>query len=90
MLSFIEKAVLGMAVLRLLSGTIEILAAVIMVKLNQVDKALMVNTALALVGPFILLGTTTIGLIGMADRLSAAKFLWIGIGVLCIMIGLKK
>ena len=41
-----------------------------MPRLNQVDKALAVNSALAFMGPLILILTTTIGLVGMADKLS--------------------
>ena len=82
--------VLGMVVLRLISGSIEILAAFIMFKLNQVEKALLVNSTLALVGPMILILTTTIGLVGIAEKLSWNRFLWILMGVSCLFIGILK
>ncbi len=85
-----EKAIIGMASLRLLSGTIEILAAFLILKLNQVEKALLVNSGLALIGPLVLLTTTTIGLIGMSDRISVWKLLWIFAGIACIFIGVRK
>lgn len=86
----IEKTVLGMASLRILSGSIEILAAILMIKFNEVEKALLVNSGLAFVGPFVLLVTTTIGLLGMAERLSWEKMLWIFAGVTCIFIGILR
>ncbi|MCS7461650.1 YqhV family protein [Paenibacillus doosanensis] len=86
----INKIVLSMASLRLLSGSIEIIAALIMLRLNQIDKALLVNTGLAMVGPFVLLTTTTLGLIGMAEKLSYGKMLWVLVGVSCIFIGILK
>jgi putative exporter of polyketide antibiotics len=86
----LEKAIIGMASLRLLSGTLEILAALFIIKVNEVEKAMLINSSLALVGPPVLLLTTTIGLIGMADRISVAKILWIFIGVACIFIGVRK
>lgn len=86
----INKVVLAMATLRLLSGSIEIFAALFMLRLNQIDKALVVNSSLALVGPFILITTTTIGLIGIADKLSFSKFAWVLAGVACLMIGILK
>ncbi|WP_218091329.1 YqhV family protein [Paenibacillus solanacearum] len=86
----LNKIVLSMASLRLMSGTIEIIAALIMLRLNQIDKALIVNSGLALVGPFVLLATTTIGLVGLADKLSFGKLLWVLIGVSCIFIGILK
>jgi hypothetical protein len=86
----INKIVFSMAMLRVMSGSIELIAAIIMLRLNQVDKALLVNSGLAVVGPLILISTTTIGLIGMADKLSYAKLLWIAVGVACIFIGILK
>lgn len=86
----INKFVLGMVVLRLISGAIEITAGLIMLRLNEVDKALLVNSTLALIGPIVLITTTTIGLVGIADRLSPSKLFWIVTGVCCLFIGIVK
>jgi hypothetical protein len=86
----INKIVMSMAGLRLFSGSLEIVAALIMLRLNQVDKALLVNSGLAIVGPLTLLATTTIGLVGLADKLSFTKMLWVGVGVTFIFIGILK
>jgi hypothetical protein len=86
----LQKAILGMATLRIFSGSLEIIAALIILRLNNVEKALVVNSALALVGPLVLLTTTTIGLIGMADKISLWKIIWIFAGIACIFIGVKK
>ncbi|MFC0214195.1 YqhV family protein [Paenibacillus chartarius] len=86
----INKIVMSMASLRLMSGTIEIIAALIMLRLNQVDKALLVNSGLALVGPLVLLTTTTIGLVGIAEKLSYGKMVWVLLGVVCLFIGILK
>ncbi|MCR8981513.1 YqhV family protein [Brevibacillus laterosporus] len=85
-----EKAIIGMASLRLLSGSLEIIVALLILKVNQVDKALIYNSGLALVGPIILLATTTMGMVGISDKLSLTKILWIFIGVTCILIGVKS
>jgi hypothetical protein len=79
-----------MAVLRLLSGSVEITAALIMLRLNQVDKALAVNSGLALVGPTILILTTAVGLTGMAQQLSWGKIGWIACGVAFLLFGILK
>jgi hypothetical protein len=86
----INKIVISMASLRLFSGLLEISAALLMLRFMQVDKALIVNTSLALVGPFVLLTTTTIGLAGMAEKLSFVKIGWILLGVSFIFIGILK
>ncbi|GFZ85510.1 hypothetical protein GCM10010978_26970 [Compostibacillus humi] len=51
MFSLIEKAVLWMAFFRVISGSIEIFAAYLMVKFNQIDKALIITSSLAFIGP---------------------------------------
>lgn len=86
----INKVVLAMGMLRLFSGSIEIFAALLMLRLNQIDKALVVNSSLALVGPMILIATTTIGLVGISDKLSLGKFAWVVTGVACLLIGILK
>lgn len=85
-----DKSVLSMALLRLLSGCLEMTAAFVMFRLGEVQKALVVNSMLALVGPFVLFSTTAIGLVGLAERLSPEKFAWVGVGVVCLLIGVLK
>ncbi|GAB2693020.1 YqhV family protein [Paenibacillus thermoaerophilus] len=86
----INKVVLSMAILRMLSGTIELIAAILMLRLNQIDRALLVNSSLAVIGPLVLLTTTAIGLSGLADKLSFSKFLLVLCGVCLIFIGVLK
>nr|WP_232242829.1 YqhV family protein [Paenibacillus sp. GSMTC-2017] len=86
----LNKIVLSMVMLRMLSGSIEICAALIMLRMNDIEKALVVNSSLALIGPLILIATTTIGLVGLSDKLSVSKFIWVAVGVICLMIGILK
>ncbi|AJY77267.1 YqhV family protein [Paenibacillus beijingensis] len=86
----LDKIVLSMASLRILSGSIEILAALLMLRLNQIDKAMIVNSSLAFVGPIILISTTTIGLAGLSDKLSPSKLIWVAAGIGCLLIGILK
>lgn len=90
MFALLEKAVIGMALLRLLSGSIEMLAALLMIKFNEVEKALMINSSLAFIGPLVLLLTTAIGIIGMSYKISFGKFFLIFLGVALIIYGVKK
>ncbi|MBP1989053.1 YqhV family protein [Paenibacillus eucommiae] len=86
----INKIVLSMASLRMFSGCLEIIAALLMIRFNQIEKALLVNSGLALVGPLVLLTTTTIGLVGIAEKLSFGKMIWVLVGVSCIFVGILK
>jgi hypothetical protein len=86
----VDKTVFSMAVLRIASGSIELTAALVMLKLNEVQKALAVNSMLALVGPIVLLTTTTIGLVGLSDKLSPMRLIWVTVGVSCLLVGILK
>lgn len=90
MFHFIEKTIIWMALLRVFSGSLEIFVALLILKFNNVEKALVVNSSLALVGPIILIITTTIGLLGMAERVSITKLIWIFGGVACILYGVRS
>jgi len=90
MFQLFEKAIIIMAFLRILSGCIEILAAYLMFRTNEIEKALIINTSLALVGPLILITTTAIGVYSLADKLSFGKLIWIFVGVGLILYGVKS
>jgi len=90
MFIILEKAVLGMALLRIISGSIEIFVALLMIRFNDIEKAMLANSALAFVGPTVLILTTMIGLVGLSDKISFTKMLWIVIGVGCILYGVKS
>ncbi|GMK37975.1 hypothetical protein PCCS19_10290 [Paenibacillus sp. CCS19] len=85
-----DKIVLSMATLRIISGSLELCAALLMLRFNEVNKALLINSSLAFVGPLILISTTAIGLVGLADKISYSKMLWISAGICCLMIGILK
>lgn len=89
-LAGIEAAVIGMVAIRVISGLIELTAASLMLRFNSIEKAITINALLAIVGPLVLITTMTIGLVGMAGKLSASKLLLIGLGVLLILIGVRK
>jgi hypothetical protein len=90
MFSGIEKVILAMAGLRLISGLIEMLAGLLIYKLNDVEKALLVNAGLAMIGPIFLITSVTLGIVHLADKLTLSKLLLIGLGVLLVLVGIKK
>jgi len=85
-----DKYVFGMAMLRILSGTIEFCAALLMLKLNRVDQALKINSVLALVGPMVLFSVTALGLVGLAGKISLHKMLLIILGVGIIFYAINR
>lgn len=79
-----------MAGLRIFSGLLELSAAFIMLYLNDVKKAVVVNSMLAVVGPVIFIATMMIGLVSMADEITFSKLIFIAIGVGFILFGIYK
>jgi hypothetical protein len=86
----IEKALLFMIVLRLFGGSLEVTAALLMLKFNDLEKAFYINTLLALVGPCILILTTGIGLVGLADKIPLTKMICLFSGILLILFSLRS
>ncbi|UII54391.1 YqhV family protein [Cytobacillus spongiae] len=87
---YLDKTIVGMALLRLLSGSIEIFVAYLFIKYNNVEKALIINSTLSIIGPIIFISTTTLGLVGVANSVSFEKIMWIMIGVGFILYGVKS
>lgn len=84
------RIVLGMAFLRLLAGTIEITAALLMLKFGHVQAAMKINAILGMIGPTILIIVSALGLIGLSQQLSFNKIFTIALGVILIFIGTRS
>lgn len=84
-----ESVLLYMVLLRYLSGSIELSIATLMWKSNDLEKALMLNSMLALVGPTILIVTTGIGISGLSEKISFLKMFCLFSGIVLIIIGMK-
>ncbi|MGN4124980.1 YqhV family protein [Lysinibacillus sphaericus] len=90
MVTFIEKGLFFIIILRLISGSIEITAAALMFKFNDLEKAFYINTLLALVGPVILIVTTGIALLGLAEKVSLTRIICLFCGIFLILFSLKS
>lgn len=89
-LAIIESSVLAMALLRLISGSIEVTAALFMLHFNDAKKALLINGMLAFVGPTVLIVTMSIGVLSVANELSFLKLFFLFLGAGCILIAVFK
>lgn len=85
-----DRIVAGMAGVRLISATIEFTAAMLMLKSGRVETAFKLNALLALVGPAVLLTVTSLGLVGLAGKVSVHGMATIIMGVGLIFIGIYK
>lgn len=89
-MAFIKSALLLMVILRLISGSIEITAAALMYKFNDLEKAFYINSLLALVGPVILIVTTGLALSGLTDKISFTRVACLFCGIFLIVYALRS
>ncbi len=61
-----------------------------MFKFNDLEKAFYINTLLALVGPVILIVTTGIALLGLAEKVSLTIIICLFCGIFLILFRLKS
>jgi membrane-bound ClpP family serine protease len=85
-----DKIVFSMAAMRFLSATIEFTAAMLMLHFNRVETAFKINAVLAMVGPTVLIIVTTLGLMGLAGKVSLPGMACIMLGVALIFLGINK
>ncbi|WP_353855272.1 YqhV family protein [Bacillus sp. Bos-x628] len=86
----IHPSVALMAGMRFLSATIELTAAILILITNDVRKAVVINSILAMIGPLIFIITMTIGIYQIAGQFSYAKLILIFLGVVFILVGIYK
>ncbi|MCG3088538.1 YqhV family protein [Sporosarcina cyprini] len=86
----IERALLVIILLRIFSGSVDITAALLMYKFNDLEKAFYINTLLALVGPCVLIITTAFALIGLSEKISLTRMICLFAGITLILISLKS
>lgn len=79
----------SMALLRTISGLIEITAALLILRLHRVETALRINALLGLVGPVIFLLVSVLGLIAVTVKLSPYKIGLVVIGIILVLLGTK-
>jgi hypothetical protein len=89
-LAAIETSVFVMVVLRMFSGSLEILAALFMLHFNEAKKALFINSMLAFVGPTVLIITMSVGIASVANEISFLKLFFLVLGISCIFIANLK
>jgi hypothetical protein len=78
-----------MALIRVISGLVEILAAVVIVRLGRVDLALRLNALLGLLGPVIFILVSALGIAAIAIKVSLLKVGLLSLGVILVVLGTK-
>lgn len=85
-----QPTVNNMATIRIISGLIEIGAAMIFMKAGRVDTALRLNAMLGLVGPIVFIMVSVLGIAAIAVKLSWSKMGIIVIGLILVLWGTRR
>ncbi|NLW59864.1 MAG: DUF2619 domain-containing protein [Firmicutes bacterium] len=85
-----SRNLVGMSILRIISGFLEIGTAFLFLHFKKVEIALQLNAVLGLVGPIIFLLVSGLGLITVATKISPFKVALVALGVICIVLGSKN
>lgn len=80
----------SMASLRLLSASLELVAAGLMWRSGRVHVALTLNAALGLIGPTLFALVSALGLFGMSGQVPWHRLLLVMAGVLLVMLGARR
>ncbi len=88
-MNVVDKVVYAMASVRFVSSLLELTGAILMLRLGTAERALQVNSLLALTGPVILVTVTMLGIAGLSDSISWWRIVVILVGVGCILLGAK-
>jgi hypothetical protein len=85
-----EQTVLNnMALIRIISGLLEIATAIIFIKIGRVDSALRLNAFLGLIGPIVFILVSVLGIAAIAVKLSWIKLVLLSLGLLLVIVGTK-
>ncbi|HOJ77289.1 MAG TPA: DUF2619 domain-containing protein [Bacillota bacterium] len=80
----------NMAVIRVISGLLEIGTALFFLKAGRVDTALRMNAFLGLLGPIIFILVSALGITTIAVKLSWYKIGIIILGLILVLLGTKS
>jgi len=79
----------GMALVRFLSGILEVIAAIIFLRLGKVEHALRINALLGLIGPLVFILVSTLGIVAIAIKLSPLKVILLTLGSVLVLVGTR-
>lgn len=85
-----QPTIQNMALIRVVSGLLEIATAVVIIRLGRVDAALRLNAFLGLIGPFVFILVSALGITAIAVKLSWVKLTLIILGILLVAWGTKN
>lgn len=85
-----EKMLLGMRVMRTLSATLEVTAALLLWRMNDAGAMLRLNSLMGAIGPLIFISVSALGLAASVDAVPWRKLVLIFGGIVLVVIGTRS
>ena len=85
-----QATINNMALIRVISGLLEVITAVFIIRLGRVDLALRLNALLGLIGPLIFILVSALGVAAIAIKLSWLKVGFLTLGIILVVLGTKS
>ena len=70
-----RKVLAQIAMVRAISGILEISAALVIIRLRRIEAALRINALLGLIGPLVFLAVIALGIVALAVKISPVKII---------------
>lgn len=88
MLLLIDRVLAGMAVMRAISGFVEVAAAYyILFHVRRIEDALRINALLGGLGPIVFVAVSALGLAALAGRVPVPRLIIIAVGMALVLWG---
>jgi hypothetical protein len=85
-----QATINNMALIRVISGLLEVITAVFIIRLGRVDLALRLNALLGLIGSLIFILVSALGVAAIAIKLSWLKVGFLTLGIILVVLGTKS
>jgi len=85
-----QKMLWGIRLMRMLSASVEVVAALLLLRMTDAKSMLRLNGVLGMVGPFIFIGVSALGLAASLGKVHPQKLAVIFVGVLLVLWGTRS
>ncbi len=84
-----DSKILVMGLSRVIFGLLSLGGGLLMFYFNDLTQSVRINAILGSIGPFVFIGVSAIGLIGLSAQLDPRKMVMLLAGVILIMLGAR-
>lgn len=84
-----DRLVWGIRLMRGLSATVEVMAALVLLRMTDIRTMIRLNSVLGLVGPFIFIAVSALGIAASLGRIQPGRLALVVLGVVLVVLGTR-